>query len=66
MTKKQRASERAEIHAALLKDALSRPGVREMMLVYGQWQEQDRTLDAYRAATKDMVPTGATDHANAS
>ncbi len=46
------SSKRAAEHAAMLEAALSRPGVREMMEVYGGWQEKDRGLDSYRAATK--------------
>ncbi|MYF03399.1 MAG: hypothetical protein F4227_10675 [Gammaproteobacteria bacterium] len=36
---------------ALLKEALAKPGVRELMKIYGHWQEKDRELDAYRAGT---------------
>ena len=46
------ASKRAEDHAEMLKTALARPGVREVMRVYGGWQEKDQGLDVYRSATK--------------
>lgn len=46
------ASERAQNHAELLEAALARPGVREVMKVYGGWQENGRALDAYRSATR--------------
>ena len=46
MTKMQRekrsASKRAQDHAEMLEAALARPGVREMMKVYGGWQEKDQ------------------------
>ena len=42
-------------HAEMLEAALARPGVREMMEVYGNSQEMDRGLDSYRAAAKNPV-----------
>ena len=45
-------SERARVHAEMLKATFARPGVREAMRVYENWREKDRWLDAYRAATK--------------
>ena len=38
-------------HTALLREAISRPGVREAVEVYLGWQEKDRHLDAYRSVT---------------
>lgn len=58
-------SKRAEEHAAMLKEALARPGVREVMKVYGDWQQADKGLDAYRAASKEGRVVTTTDHANA-
>lgn len=49
---KRSASERAQNLAELLEAALARPGVREVMKVYGDWREKDRGLDVYRSATK--------------
>ena len=57
-------SKRAEEHAAMLKEALARPGVREVMKVYGEWWHIDRELDAYRAATRRAPTITTTDHAN--
>lgn len=50
-TGRRSSSGRGE-HTAMLEAALARPGVREVMDVYGGWQEKDRELDAYRSATK--------------
>lgn len=58
-------SDREKEHAALLKEALDRPGVREAMKVFHDWQRADRGLDAYRAATKVPYVTRTTDRANA-
>ncbi len=57
-------SDREREHAAMLEAALARPGVREAMQVFGGWQEKDRGLDAYRAATKAPTRTTTTDHSN--
>ena len=57
-------SERARAHAALLEEALKRPGIPELMRVYGDWRNADRGLDPYRAATKVPSRTTTTDHAN--
>jgi len=51
-TSKRTASKRERKRAAMLEEALARPGVREVMDVYGVWQAKDRGLDAYRLATK--------------
>lgn len=42
---------RAEAHGAMLQEALSRPGVREFMEVYRNWQEVDKELEAYRRSS---------------
>ena len=66
MAKQDRAASRREQeHAAMLKEALSRPGIREVMEVYGGWWEQDRGLDTYRAAAKMPARTTTTDHTRA-
>ena len=49
---------------ALLQKALARPGVREVMQVYGLWQEQDKGLNPYRAATRKYFKITGTSHAN--
>lgn len=40
-----------EERTALLREAISRPGVRDAVEVYLGWQEKDSELDAYRSAT---------------
>ena len=57
-------SERVRAHAALLEEALERPGIPELMRVYGAWRTADRGLDPYRAATRALSRTTTTDHAN--
>ena len=57
-------SKRVEQHAAMLKEALARPGVREVMEVYGAWQQIDRRLGTYRAATAAAPQITTTDQAN--
>lgn len=51
-------------HANMLKEALARPGVREAMEVFQDWQRADRGLDNYREATKEPQIITTTDHAN--
>lgn len=57
-------TKRADQHTAMLDEALRRPGVREVMEVYGAWQRADNGLDAYRAATRRVREFTTTDHAN--
>ena len=57
-------SEREKAHAEMLEAALARPGIREVMQVYQGWQEKDRGLDAYRAATKRPEQVTTTNHSN--
>ena len=57
-------SDRAQKHAALLKEALDRPGVYEAMKVYQNWQRADRGLDAYRAATREGHISITSDRSN--
>ena len=66
MTKKQSPEQLEQSHAAMLKEALSRPGVREMIEVYTSWQEQNHALDSYRSVTTEVGIISVTDHANAS
>ena len=58
-------SKRAEEHAAMLKEALARPGVREVMKVYGGWREAEKGLAAHRAATKEGRIVTTTDRTSA-
>ncbi|MGR3913359.1 MAG: hypothetical protein OD918_02350 [Gammaproteobacteria bacterium] len=63
---KQTTSNRAKSHAAMLKEALARPGVREYMEVYRRFQKADEGINPYRAATAKPVKIVTTDHANSS
>lgn len=64
-THRRSSSSREQEHAAMLKAALARPGVREVMQVYGGWQKKDRELDAYRAAAKASGRITTTNSSNA-
>ena len=57
-------SSREQEHAAMLKAALSHPGVRDVMQVYGDWREKDRWLDAYRLTTKEPTIVTTTNFSN--
>ena len=43
---------RAEAHDAMLREALSQPGVREFMEVYRNWQGVDKELETYRRSSR--------------
>lgn len=60
----RRTTKRTDEHAAMLKEALARPGVREVMEVHGAWRLVEKELDAYRAATATAPATTTTDRAN--
>lgn len=51
-TDERASSQRERDHAKMLEAALARPGIREVMKVYGTWQDKDKALDAHRSATK--------------
>ena len=59
-----RPSTREPSRVKLLKEALERPGIREVMRVYEDWRQADRGLDSYHAATRDPNRTTTTDRAN--
>ena len=61
---KHRDSKREQDRKAMLEAALARPGVREVMEVYRNWQKADSGLDSYRAATKEPQTITTTDHTN--
>ena len=63
--KKRSDSEREQEYEAMLKAALARPGVHEVMKVYDGWREKDRGLGAYRSATKDPHCILTTNSSNA-
>lgn len=58
------SSKREREHAELLERALARPGVREVMDVYDNWREKDRSLNSYRAATKKPERITTTNSSN--
>ena len=47
-----RTSRYTKEHAAMLKEAISRPGVREAMEVYQNWRKVDGSLDSYRQVSR--------------
>lgn len=57
---------REKSHAAMLEEALARPGIHEVMHVYQRWQKLDRGLDPYRATKRRPHTVTTTDHANVS
>ena len=59
-------SSREQECAAMLEAAFARPGIREVMQIYGGWQEKDRGLDACRAATRTSERSATTDTSNPS
>lgn len=58
-------SVRRREHSEMIEAALSRPGIRDVMKVYGDWQEKDRALDPYRSAMKPPVRTVTTTSSDA-
>ncbi len=65
-TETPEGSSRGEDHAAMLEEALTRPGIREVMQVYQGWQRLDRELDPYRATRRRSPIATTSDHANVS
>jgi hypothetical protein len=65
MKNESQQTERERERAAMVREALRRPGVREVMEVYGNWQRADKKLDAYRSATRSRRTTTTTDNTNA-
>ena len=59
-------SSREQECAAMLEAAFARPGIREVMQIYGGWQEKDRGLDACRAATRASERSATTGTSNPS
>ena len=57
-------SKRAQEHAAMLKEALARPGVREVMKVYGGWRQVAGRLDVHRASIMRTPTITTTDYAS--
>ena len=63
-TDRRSGTERAQAYAEMLAAALSRPGVREAMQVFQDWQKKDQSLDTYRVATKPPEQLTSTNSAN--
>ena len=60
----RREIKRTEEQAAMLKEALARPGVREVMEVYGGWWRAEKALEAYRVASKRACIVTTSDRTN--
>ena len=56
-------SKREQEYDAMLKEALSRPGVREVMEIYARLREIDQRLEASRKAIKPTTIITTTNHA---
>lgn len=56
-------SDRQAECASMLEEALRRPGVREMMQVYRNWQQADQGFDAYRSIDSETPDTATADRA---
>ncbi|MCY3819745.1 MAG: hypothetical protein OXH52_10360 [Gammaproteobacteria bacterium] len=65
-TDEHAGSQREKDHAEMLEAALARPGIREVMKVYGNWQDKDKALDAHRSATKQAERIVTTNSSSAS
>ena len=63
-TVKSQGSNREQEYAAMLEEALARPGVREVMQVYQNYQKADKGLNPYRLATKHLGIVITTDRTN--
>lgn len=63
-TDKHSESRRAREHAELLKAALARPGIREVMQVYGGWWEREQVVNVYRSAIKKVGKIITTNSSN--
>ena len=50
--KSKTALSRQQQNDALLEEAMSRPGIREVMAVYGDWKDVDRALESYRKTAR--------------
>lgn len=57
-------SNRTQECAAMIEEALGRPGVRDAMAVYDAWERIDKTLRDCRAATATAPNITTTDRTN--
>ncbi len=51
----QTESDRKPNHEEMLQEALSRPGIPEIMKIYRQWQKQDEALTRYRTTSTGVA-----------
>ena len=63
-TVKPQSSNREQEHAAMLKEALARLGLCEVMQVYQNYQQANKGLNSYRLATKHPEKLLTTDRTN--
>ena len=61
----QRESDRQRELHTMLKEAMARPGVREIMKVYHGWVNVSRVYESYLQATTPHGRVTTTDHPNA-
>ena len=61
----QRESDRQRELDTMLKEAMTRPGVRDMMKVYHGWVNVSRVYQSYLQATTPHGRVTTTDHSNA-
>ena len=64
-TEQQSSSKLEQESKKLLERALAQPGIRESMIVYGNWQEKNRGMSSYRSATKKSGRAVTTNSSNA-
>ena len=62
---KNQDSQRQHELDTMLEEALARPGIKEVMEVYQNWQSLERGHDPYRRALRSPGKVTTTDHANA-
>ena len=55
MTTERKKSQRSRSHEAMLKKALSRPGVYEAIEIFQGWERQKQAFDAYRDAVNPRI-----------
>ena len=57
-------SDRQKAYEKLLQEALSRPGIPELLEMHRSWRDANRTFDSYRTLTRPAPGTTTTDHTN--
>lgn len=57
-----RQSQRQQDCESLIREVSARPGIRELMKVYGAWKQADRSLEPHRAISRNQVVTTTTNH----